>query len=284
MKLLALIALLLLSCCTQQRAPLDAPAHPLRVVSISPNLTEIIFAIGAEDRLVGNTEWCNFPEAAKSIARVGDYMSFNAEQTLATRPDAILLLAEHAHLQSKAQQLNLPTITFATKSVAQILSTITELGELLEHQAEASALRHSIETKIAKIRHQSADQKKPRVLLTIGRSMGSEGIDSVYCVGLKPFHNELIEIAGGVNACQINQSYPHISAEGILALNPDIIIDLLDSNATEADIETALHNWKRSTLNTTEIHIIAGDHTVVPGPRFILLLEQLAEIINGTQK
>ena len=282
MKQLSAILLLTLCGCTRQTEPPALPEHPQRVISLAPSITETIFAIGAQDKLVGNTDWCNHPEAAKNITRIGGYMTLNAEQALAVQPDAVLLLAEHAHLRTKAEELGLPALILNNKTIPDILATITRLGELLERDTEAAALRDRIEKQIASIRSQSRTDKKPRVLITVGRNMGSQGINSVSCVGRPPFHNELIEIAGGQNACQLNQPYPQISAEGLLAMNPDIIIDLLDSHATPADIKNARRDWQKTARLTTNIHIIAGDYTVVPGPRFILLLEQFAKIINGS--
>jgi iron complex transport system substrate-binding protein len=284
MKNLLSILLILLCGCTQQPQPVAVPESPQRVISLAPSLTETLFAIGAEEKLVGNTDWCNYPEAAKKITRIGGYMTFNAEQALAVRPDAVLLLAEHAHLQTQAQELGLPVVMLSNKNVADILATIDKLGALLGHPTEAAALRTRMETQIAETRQRAQGDHRPRVLITIGRNMGSEGIDSVYCVGLTPFHNELLEIAGGENACQLNQPYPHIGAEGLLTMNPDIIIDLLDSHATEADISRARQDWSKNrqirAVQNQQIYILAGDHTVVPGPRFTLLLEQFAEIIQ----
>jgi iron complex transport system substrate-binding protein len=285
MKHLLSILLILLCGCTKQPQSTELPETPQRVISLAPSLTETIYAIGAEAKLVGNTDWCNYPEAAKRITRIGDYMTLNSEQVLSVRPDAVLLLAEHAHLQTQAHELNLPVVMFSNKTVADILETIEKLGALLDHQTEADALRAEMEQQISATRQRAEGTQKPRVLITIGRNMGSEGIDSVYCAGLTPFHNELLEIAGGENACQLNQPYPHIGAEGLLTMNPDIIIDLLDSHSTETDIDRARQDWSKNrhirAVQNNQVYILAGDHTVVPGPRFALLLEQFTEIIQG---
>lgn len=284
MKRILSILLILICGCSRHPRHRAAPEHPQRVISLAPSITETIFAIGAEDRLVGNTDWCNYPEAAQKITRIGGYMTLNAEQALAVRPDAVLLLAEHAHLRTKAEELGLPVVMLSNKTVADILDTVDKLGSLLDRKSEAGALRAKMEKQIAETRLRSKNAEKPRVLITVGRNMGSEELESVYCVGLPPFHNELIEIAGGQNACQLNQPYPHIGAEGLLAMNPDIIIDLLDSHASEADIHKAQQDWLKNkqirAVQNGQIHVLAGDHTVVPGPRFTLLLEQFAKIIQ----
>lgn len=286
-QLFAILLLCLCGCAKPSDRPVP-PEHPQRVISLAPSVTEAVFAIGAGDRLVGDTEWCNYPEAAKSIPRIGGYMTLNAEQVLAVHPDAALMLSEHEPLRTKAEALGVPVVMLSNKSVTDILTSIKTLGVLLEHEDEAHALLNKIEQEIADIRLQSEGAKKPRVLLTVGRNMGSQGIDSVFCVGLPPMHNELIEIAGGVNACQVNQPYPKISAEGILAMNPDIIIDLMDENATQADIEKAKQDWMQHkqirAVQNNQIHVLTGDYTVVPGPRFILLLKDFAQIIQGAHE
>lgn len=284
---IVLLILTLCGCAKQPAAPV-MPEHPQRVISLAPSITESIFAISAQEKLVGDTDWCNYPEAAQSIPRIGGYMTLNAEQTLAARPDAVLLLTEHAHLRTKAEELGLPVIMLSNENVSGILNTIDTLGTLLDHESEANQLLDQMRTQIDQTRRHSNEQNKPRVLVTIGRNMGNQGIESVYCVGLTPFHNELIEIAGGLNACQLNQPYPKIGAEGLIAMNPDIIIDLLDSHASQADLQTARDNWQQSqeilAVKHNQIHVIAGDHTVVPGPRFTQLLEEFAQIIQGAHE
>ncbi|MFC1467512.1 ABC transporter substrate-binding protein [Verrucomicrobiota bacterium] len=280
----SILLMLICGCAKQSNRPI-VPEHPQRVISLAPSITETVFTIGAEEKLVGNTDWCNYPEAAKGIARIGGYMTLNAEAALTVRPDTILLLAEHAHLRAKAEELDIPAVMLSNKTVSDILATITKLGVLLEREAEAESLCSEIKTRMRAISRKTETLKKPRVLITVGRNMGNQSIDSVYCVGLPPFHNELIEMAGGENACQLNQPYPRIGAEGILAMNPDIIIDLLDEQATPDDIEHARQDWLQNkqirAVQNNQIHVLAGNHTVTPGPRFILLLEQFAQIIRG---
>lgn len=287
MKHLFTLLLILLCGCTKQPAPPAVPEHPQRVISLAPSLTETIFAIGAEAKLVGNTEWCNYPEAAKKIPRIGGYMTLNAEQTLALHPDALIMLSEHEHLRAKADELGLPVVMLSNKSLTDILDSIQTLGVLLGHEHEATTLLTQMHEQINQTRAAQSDTPKPRVLVTIGRNMGSQGIDSAYCVGRTPFHNELIEIAGGVNACQIQQPYPKISAEGLIAMNPDIIIDLLDSRATPADIKQVKQNWLATpqirAAQNGQIHLIADDYTLVPGPRFTQLLKEFADLIQSAE-
>ena len=280
------VAILLLGACSQQQEQTIIPQKAERIISLAPSITETVFAIGAGERLVGNTDWCNYPEAAKAIPRVGGYMTLNSEHALMVNPDAIVLLAEHAHLRSKATELGIGVITLENKTVADILNSISTLGNVLGHKEEATRLIEQLNARMENIREKNSGRQKPRVLITVGRNMGCEGIDSVCCVGRPPFHNELVEMAGGENACTLPLPYPRISAEGLLKMDPDIIIDLLDSHATSNDIEKARAEWikndKLRAVQTDRIHVLAGDYTVVPGPRFILLLEHFADIIQNT--
>ncbi len=283
-QLLLPLALLLAGACGRPPEPPPAPPTLERVVSLAPSITETVFAIGAGDRLVGNTEWCNYPKAARSVPRVGGYMTLDAERVLAVHPDAILMLAEHGHLRARAAELGIPVVMLDNKTVPDILTTIRHLGRLLDHRQEASRLVAEIEGRMAAVRKRAKDSFRPRVLVTVGRNMGSQGIDSVCCVGRTPFHNELVELAGGTNACELDQPYPRIGPEGLLRMDPDIIIDLMDSHATPEDLEKARTEWlgngRLKAVQTGRIHVLAGDYTVVPGPRFILLLEQFAGIIH----
>ncbi len=270
--------------CSQNSKTLEAPENPKRAISLAPNLTEMMFAIDAQEFLVGRTKWCNYPEKTKNIPIIGDYSKINIEATILQKPDVVLTLPEHQESREKLEQISIPSIELSNRNIAEIEQTILQLGTLFDRKEESEKVVNSINEKIADARASANPNYKPKILLTIGRNMGSQGIESVHCVGLTPFHNEIIEIAGGVNACQINQPYPKVSLEGMIAMNPDIIIDLIGDNHNKTTVQRAQNSWMKNkqirAVQNNQVHVLAGDHTVVPGPRIGQIIDEFSAIIS----
>ena len=189
--------------CSENPQKNVAPENPKRVVSLAPSITETIFAINAEEFLVGRTKWCNFPEGTAKIASIGDYMSPSSEQILKLNPDAVLMLPEHQASRDKIESLGIPIITVENRSVAQIFGKIRQLGEIFERENEAEILVSEIEQKIV------SPRKTTKKLLQKFYNDRQKYVEREYIAG-NPFHNELLEIIGAKNACQLNQPYPKI--------------------------------------------------------------------------
>ena len=133
---------------------------------------------------------------------------------------------------------------------------------------------------------QTRGKPQSRVLLSIGRTMGTGTLKDVYIAGKNTFYDELITTIGGKNAYEgVNIAYPVLSAEGLLHLDPDVIIDLVpDMDKRGLDKKTILREWSSvpgvKAVKYGRVHILSGDYTVIPGPRFILLLEDLARMLH----
>ena len=136
------------------------------------------------------------------------------------------------------------------------------------------------------IKDKTIGKERPRVLISIGRTLGSNSLKEVCVSGKNTFFDELITYAGGRNACEeIDIAYPILSAEGILHINPDVIIDLVPGPETkELDETEILEEWKSvsdvNAIKKNRVYVLNEDYAVIPGPRFILLLEDLAHILH----
>ena len=257
-----------------------------RIVSLSPGITETLFALGAGDRVVGVTRFCRYPPEARQKADVGGFLDPNYEAIVALKPDIVILLAVQEDVVRYLRELRIPYATVRNERIRDILDAVVTVGKVSGAEARARELVDDISGRMEKIARKTEKAGRPRVLVSIGRSPGSGSLDEVYAAGRNTFYDELIACAGGANAYKgFDIPYPALSAEGLMALNPAIVIDLvpdLDKRGlTEADVR---RDWEKLTgidaVKNGRVHVISADYAVIPGPRFILFLEDLARIFH----
>ncbi len=264
--------------------PDDGGYH--RIVSLAPNITETLYALGCGERVVGVSRFCDHPPEALEKPKVGGYFDPNYEAVAALRPDLVLLLPEQSGAREYLDELGIPHETVKNRTVARILDTIRRIGELCDASMRADSLVTNIETRMRAIAAKTAGRERPAVLISIGRTLGTGTLKDVYIAGKGTHYDELIGLAGGTNAYTGRDiQYPLLSPEGLLHLKPDIIVDLVPGLAeTDRDREAVLREWEVvpgvPAVDRSRVHILEGGYTVIPGPRFILLLEDLAEIIH----
>lgn len=260
--------------------------YPSRIVSLSPHVTETLFAIGAGKSVIAVTDYCDYPLEAQALPKVGGFINPNLEAIVALEADLVILLASQQQTNRQLNQLGINTLTVNNRTLADIQSSIASIGQASGHPVAATRLLERMSQRIAIIRLTVDQQPKPRVMITISHHLGSNIIDTIYIAGQHDFYNDLLSIAGGKNAYQ--RTYPKVpslSLEGILTLNPDIIIDIFP----EADDHTAslldIHSqWMALTsINAVQhekVHLIQADYATIPGPRVVLLLERFARLIH----
>jgi len=252
-----------------------------RVVSLSPSSTEVLFAIGAGDRVVGVTRYCAFPPEARSKPQIGGYYDPNYEAIVHARPDLVVTLPEHEEIRPELLKLGLNVLTVDHRTVRGILDSITTLGASCGVPEKAAALRSSLEARIRKIGARTAGLPRPRVLVSIGRMAGDGTMNRITACGRAGFFDELIGLAGGVNALEPGVAFPALSPEGLLKVDPEVIIDLWpDFHDQNLDLEAIRRLWKALPGIRARIEVIGETYVIVPGPRVILLLEDLARAIH----
>jgi iron complex transport system substrate-binding protein len=257
-----------------------------RIISLSPGITETLFALGLGDRVVGVTRFCNYPPEARMKADVGGYVDPNYEAIAALKPDLVIALAVHEEAVRYLAGMGLKYVTVRNEKTADILNAIMTIGNACGAKNRAQDMVTDIRTRMDAVLEKTRGLSRPRVLISVGRNAGTGSLGDVYAAGHDTFYDELVTCAGGVNAYDGHDiAYPALSAEGILVLNPDIIIDLIPDLVKNRLDETAvLRDWESVPgLRAPEnhhIHVVSSDYAVIPGPRFILFLEDLARIIH----
>ncbi|MEE9367604.1 MAG: helical backbone metal receptor [Pontiella sp.] len=252
---------------------------------MAPSITECIFAIGAGDRVVGVTKFCNFPDAAVSLPKIGGYTDANYEMIYTLKPDVAIMLHEHYAAAERLGALGIPHIKVDTSTIPAIFETLRTLGTVFHTEDVAEMEIERLQQRISEIQTITKDAPKRKVLVSIGRNMGSGGLTDVYVAGILTLYNEMLELIGAENVYSGSMEYAKLSHEAIMRLDPDVIIDLIP------DLETSLNlkpnevrqEWNIlknvTAVKNGEVHVFGGDYVCIPGPRFVLTFENIARAI-----
>jgi iron complex transport system substrate-binding protein len=262
-------------------------AAPQRIVSASPNLTETIFALGAGDRIVGVSDFCTWPPAARELPRVGGWSNPSFERIAQLQPDLIVVLGQHEALSDFARRRGIPLAQIPMMSVPTIRSGILELGRILGRDDAATSLAASIDNRLAAFEADlAADpaRPRPRVFISTARTPGS--LATLFTVGGGSFLDEALRLAGGVNVyADLEQPFPQISKESLMLRRPEIILEL------EAGIELSpeqqrqlIGDWQPlaalPAVADARIHVLTNADLLIAGPRLPELVEQLRRAIR----
>lgn len=270
---------------------------PRRIVSLSPVGTELLFTLGVGDRLVGVTDFCDTPPEARTKPRLGGFAALNLEALLAVGADLIVFQDLHLQFLPQIERLGIPYVLLKQNSVEEALLSIEALGRACGEDEAAAALVGTMRAEIAALAEKvAATASRPRVVLAVSRELSEPRISSFYAAGRATFYNELIELAGGTNALESGGAdYPLLSVEGLLALNPEVIVDLIgDRNFYHSmepvdadyvfDRERLTRQWMESAkvraVTEGRVHILEGTIFLRPGPRIGQILRAFAEILH----
>ena len=253
---------------------------------MAPNITETVFALGLSERVVGVTRFCLYPPEAQEKEKVGGFMDPNYEAIAALQPDLVIILPEHEKVVNYLTEFDIRYLVVHNREVSEIIDTIITIGKVCGVEKLAEEIADDINSRMHIIQEKTEGLPRPRVLVSISRTKGSSSVKDVYIAGKSTFYDELITYAGGRNAFEgRNIAYPVLSTEGLLHLNPEIIIDIVSGLNAQGFNETeVLKEWESiayvDAVKNNRVYIVSEDYIVIPGPRFILFLEDLARIIH----
>lgn len=247
-----------------------------RIVSLAPNLTEIVYAVGAGDRLVGRTSYCDYPPAAKAVAEVGDTMQPSVERIIALKPQ-VVLISTASQLETFAKQLDEQRIAvYVTNpnSVDQILISIETLGDLFGTTEQAKKVAADLRRRTQAVESAVANQPRIKVFYQISD-------EPLYTIGRDAFLTDLIRRAGGVSVtADVPTAFPRYSDEAALASQPDAIILPTGGSVGNAN-STAVPALRNSpAVRNNRVYKINDDILARPGPRLFDGLEQLARALH----
>jgi len=252
------------------------PGKIERAISLAPSITEMVFAVGAGDRLVGATSYCNYPPEAMAIEKVGDTQTPNIEKIIALRPQ-IVFISTASQLEAFSKTLKEQSISvYVTnpKTLDGVFRNMTELGNLFGTSEYTDGVVISLAGRENWIRHQANYDRedpnrsiaKPRVFVQISR-------EPLFTIGKDSFLTEIVASAGGISTTKdIATAYPKISKETALAMDPDVIL-LSDSDDNREPSEVLKNS---PAVRNGRVYRINADTISRPGPRLVDALEEIA--------
>ncbi len=243
-----------------------------RAVSLAPNLTEIVFAVGAGERLVGRTSYDNFPPEATTIPTIGDTMNPNIENIIALKPQ-VVLVSTASQIQTFTNTLDQQNIAYFITNPGDlegIYKSIQQIGEIFGNGEKAREVVEKLQKRVSEVEAKTKNMEKPKVFLQISR-------EPLYTIGADSFLTDLIERAGGVSVTKnVPTAYPKLSKETALALDPDIIV--LSESADNFAPNNAFKDSKA--VKNGKVFKINADIISRPAPRIVDALEQITRDLH----
>jgi iron complex transport system substrate-binding protein len=252
------------------------PVRPQRIVTLAPNLTEIVYAVGAGDRLVGNTTYCDYPPEAKQVAKIGDTLHPNIERIISLRPQ-LVLVSTASQLEAFTRQMDEQGIAvYVTdpRSLEDVLRSIKSLGELLGEAERSAKVVDELRARASKIEDAVKSSKPVRVFYQVSAA-------PLYTIGRDSFLTDLIRRAGGVSVtANVPGAFPRYSDESALASQPEAVIMSVDSSMDQSNARPASSLAKSPAVLSGRVYGINGDLLSRPGPRLVEGLEQMARVLH----
>ncbi|NLH40916.1 MAG: ABC transporter substrate-binding protein [Planctomycetes bacterium] len=254
---------------------------PARIVSMAPNLTEILFALGLESRVVGVTQDSDYPPAAKDKPRVGTFWQPDIESIIATRPDLVVTqtFEQHRDLVRRLQSMGYESLMVDVDTVAGLFDGIVTIGRATGAAVQARTLCQTMRAEVDRLAAATAGQRRVKVLWVVQR-------EPLRVAGRATFVNEMIELAGGENAIGPTlHVYPAIGAEQVIAAAPEVLIEpaMLPEMIDEQRIQ-AMSYWSRfanvPAVQAGRIHVIDGDIVSRLGPRLPAAIRTIAQCLR----
>ena len=252
-------------------------APPRRIVSLVPSVTEIVYALGGEERLVGVTDFCDYPAAARQKRSVGGMVGPNLEVLVSLRPDLVVATTGGNSDETfrQLERLGIPTYAIEVNHVTEMMDLIGRMADLTGRSGAAAPLVAGLEARIASVRRSVAAFPAPRVLYILWP-------EPLIVPGRESLITELIAAAGGrsVTADEA-QSYPRFSLEAAVARAPEVILLARHGPATKP---LPMDPWQRLTslpaIKSGRVHAVDGALMHRYGPRVVEGLEQLARLLH----
>ncbi len=259
--------------------PLSDQAN--RIVSLAPNLTEILFAIGLDDEIVGVTLDSDYPSEATAKPKIGTFWQPNVEAIVAARPNIVITLdfQQQKDIAERLRRIGYNSLTVNIEKVSDLFDAIGIIGTATDRQQQANELINHIKAKLQQLSTLVSTEAKVKVLWVVQR-------EPLRVAGRDTFVNEMIEMAGGENAIgQTVYKYPPIGSEQVLVCNADVIIEpAMVSDDIKGQRVSALQYWNKyqylPAVANNRVYIIDGDMVSRLGPRLYEGTETIAKCLR----
>jgi len=250
-----------------------AQTSPKRIISIVPNVTEILFAIGAGPQVVGVSTYDVEPPEVRSLPTVGALLDPDTEKIISLKPDLVITYGSQTDLQSQLKSANIPYFDYRHAGLDHIMVTMRALGARTGHADQAEKVASALQASIDAVKKRVAGKPRPKTLLVFGREPGS--LRNIYASAGRGFLHDMLIAAGGQDVLQdIEKESAQISTEIILARAPEVILELNAApRLNDADLKKVVDPWMTLSsvpaVKNKRVIILLGPGLTVPGPRVI---------------
>jgi len=246
---------------------------PLKIITLAPSLTEMVYLLECGDKLVGNTSYCDYPEAANHVTKVGDLLNIDIEKIIMLKPDLVFISVEGNTKESynKLKELGIKVFVSNPRSYEGIKKTIRDMGAIFNKKELAQNRIADWDKRIAKIQSKSGMDSTKKVMFVIE-------IKPLIVAGKNTFLNEYIEICGMKNVVADSKvNYPILNREEVLKRNPDFILYASNKKDIKQTILDLYPEWKDiNAIKNNGIFLIDASIYFRPGPRFIEAVEEVS--------
>jgi len=259
-------------------------ATPRRIISLVPNVTEILFAIGAGPQVVAVSTYDVEPPEVRSLPTVGALVDPDTERIIALRPDLVVTYGSQSDLQAQLKRASIPFFDYRHGGLDHIMVTMRELGKRTGHADQAEKVARGLQAGIDAVKSRVAGRPRPRTLLVFGREPGS--LRNIYASAGRGFLHDMLVAAGGEDVLNdIEKESAQVSTETILARKPDVILELnAATRLNDADLKAVLDPWMALSsvpaVRNQRVIVLNGPGLTVPGPRVVNGIEKMAKALH----
>jgi iron complex transport system substrate-binding protein len=254
-----------------------------RIITLSPSINEIVYALGSGDEVVGNTQYCKYPKESIDVPKVGGYFSPSLEKILSLNPSLVIMQKNNYQLSKKLNKLGIKTKVLSIDSLANIKNSIIEIGEVLNAKQKAREIVKDIDKELQNIKGIIKDKK---ILIVIGHNTSLAS--RVFVAGQNLYFDEIIKASGNTNAFQsTRRGQPILNMENIIATNADIVILLAHSmDELKLTKKSLTDPWLKLPINaakTKSIYIMDKDYAGIPSDRLVLFLRDFRAVLANVK-
>jgi len=255
-----------------------------RIVSLVPNVTEILFAVGAGSQVVGVSTYDDFPPETSALPRVGALLDPDTERIFSLRPDLVIVYGSQTGLEAQFTRASIRVYAYRHSGVGNVLQTIRDVARLAGRAADGDRVVRDVQSRLDAIRMRVRGRPRPRTMLVIGRDAGA--LRGVYVSGGIGFLHELLDIAGGDNLFgDIKRESVQPSNETMIVRAPDVIIELHAGDPpAAAAVQKERDAWNLlasvPAVRNMRVHLMYGGYLMAAGPRLGRAAEALARALH----
>lgn len=263
-----------------ERVAEAAQKRPERIIVLAPSVTEIVFALGLGNRVVGVGDYSQWPPEAAAKPRIGGLVDPHLEQIVGLHPDLAILLPSQEGLAKSLQGMGVEILTVQSETTKDVLQGVHAIADRCQVPGAGARLESKLRNALAP----DPLPESPKVLMVIGRDAGS--LRGLTAAGPNTFFDELLARLGARNAAEDSPTrYPQLGLDAIVRSAPDVILELQGHHLWEINREDLIRDW-RSLDTIPAVHngcvkVIAGDWALLPGPRMPELFAAMREAIAG---